>query len=110
MEGDASFGRWLQRRRKALDLTQDALAARVGCAVTTIRKIEADTRRPSRQIAEILAEVLSIAPGERAAFLKTARADLAVDRLSEPTSALGPTAEHTMVRPLPTGTVTFLFT
>src|SRR5262245_15041281 len=56
MESDTSFGLWLRRRRKALDLTQDALAARVGCSVATIRKIEADERRPSHQIAEILAQ------------------------------------------------------
>ena len=51
-----SFGVWVRRRRKALDLTQDALARRVGCALSMIRKIEADERRPSRQIAELLAE------------------------------------------------------
>jgi transcriptional regulator with XRE-family HTH domain len=44
MDGSASFGYWVRRRRKALDLTQDALARQVGCAETTIRKIEADSR------------------------------------------------------------------
>jgi transcriptional regulator with XRE-family HTH domain len=34
------FGRWLKQRRKMLDLTQEALAERVGCAVPTIRKFE----------------------------------------------------------------------
>ena len=33
MDGTASFGQWLKQRRKALDLTQEALARRVGCAV-----------------------------------------------------------------------------
>jgi hypothetical protein len=37
MDGDASFGYWVRRRHKALDLTQDALARQVGCAETTIR-------------------------------------------------------------------------
>src|SRR5215208_3118696 len=55
MEGNASFGYWIRRRRKALDLTQDELARQVGCALSTIRKIEADERRPSRQVAERLA-------------------------------------------------------
>jgi class 3 adenylate cyclase len=109
MDGDASFGRWLQRRRKALDLTQEALAARVGCSVATIRKIETDARRPSRQIAEILAEVLAIAPSERAAFLQAARAELAVDRIGARPPPLGPAA-YAGPHPLPTGTVTFLFT
>jgi predicted ATPase/class 3 adenylate cyclase len=107
---DASFGRWLRRRRKTRDLTQDALAEQVGCSVATIRKIETDERRPSRQIAELLADVLAIAPGERAAFLQAARAELAVDRLSAPPPPIGPAAAHARVRPLPSGTVTFLFT
>jgi hypothetical protein len=52
MDTIASFGYWLQRRRKALDLTQEQLAQRVGCAPGTIRKIEADERRPSEQLGE----------------------------------------------------------
>jgi len=31
MDQLVSFGHWVKRRRKALDLTQDALAQRVGC-------------------------------------------------------------------------------
>jgi WD40 repeat protein/transcriptional regulator with XRE-family HTH domain len=81
MEQRASFGYWLRRRRKALDLTQEVLAQQVGCAVATIRKIEADERRPSRVLAERLAEYLSIPPDQCAAFLKAARAELAADRL-----------------------------
>jgi DNA-binding XRE family transcriptional regulator len=42
MDDHASFGYWVRRRRKALDLTQDALAQQVGCSVMTIRKIEGD--------------------------------------------------------------------
>ena len=33
-----SFGYWLRRRRKALDLTQEALAQRVCCSGFTIQK------------------------------------------------------------------------
>ena len=49
MDEIASFGEWLRRRRKALDLTQAALADRAGCVPGTIKSIEADTRRSSRQ-------------------------------------------------------------
>ncbi|HSH79490.1 MAG TPA: helix-turn-helix transcriptional regulator, partial [Herpetosiphonaceae bacterium] len=66
MSFDDSFGRTLKQRRKALDLTREELAGRVGCAVETIRKLETDARRPSRQIAERLAEQLQIPPAERA--------------------------------------------
>ena len=69
-----SFGYWLRRRRKALDLTQEALAQRVFCSGFTIRKIEADERRPSRRLAERLAESLAIPEEERRDFLDAARA------------------------------------
>jgi predicted ATPase/transcriptional regulator with XRE-family HTH domain len=73
MNDAASFGRWLRERRKALDLTQFDLAARVGCAEATIGRIEADERRPSRQIAELLAAALGIPPDDRPAFIQFAR-------------------------------------
>jgi len=69
-----SFGYWLRRRRKALDLTQDALAQRVFCSNFTIRKIEADERRPSRALAERLSVALAIPESEQRAFLEAARA------------------------------------
>jgi predicted ATPase/transcriptional regulator with XRE-family HTH domain len=74
MNDPVSFGRRLKLRRQLLDITRDELAVRVGCAVETIRKIEVDVRRPSRQIAERLADQLAIPPQERAAFLQHARA------------------------------------
>ena len=77
MEHDVSFGRWLQQRRKALDLTRDNLSQCVACSAATIRKIEAEERRPSREIAERLAECLAIAPDERLAFLRFARGESA---------------------------------
>ena len=40
----ASFGYWIRRQRLALDLTQAALARRVGCATVTISKLEQDQR------------------------------------------------------------------
>src|SRR5262245_32878593 len=102
----ASFGAWIQQRRKALDLTQAELAERVGCALGTIRKIETDERRPSKQFAARLAEQLQLAPDEQALFLKAARAELGVDRLAPPTQILLPTEAAAS---LPHGTVTFLF-
>jgi predicted ATPase/DNA-binding CsgD family transcriptional regulator/transcriptional regulator with XRE-family HTH domain len=73
MTDAATVGAWLKQRRKHCDLTQDALAEQVGCAVETIRKIEQGTRRPSREIAERLATVLHLLPDERAAFVRRAR-------------------------------------
>ena len=91
-----SFGYWLRRRRKALDLTQEALAQSVACSRFAIRKIEADERRPSRRLAERLADRLAIAPQERAVFLEAARAVRPVDRLEvdrQPLDALQPAGE-----------------
>ena len=65
MERTHSFGYWLRRRRKALDLTQAELAQRASCSLELIQKIEADARRPSRQMAEKLADVLGVDPSER---------------------------------------------
>jgi predicted ATPase/DNA-binding XRE family transcriptional regulator len=78
MSDTASFGYWVRRRRKALDLTQETLARRVGCATITLQKIEADERRPSRQLAELLADGLAIPAAERADFLRAARGERSV--------------------------------
>src|SRR5947209_5634694 len=76
-----SLGEWLRARRRALDLTQEELASRVGCAVITIRKIETDERRPSREMAQRLADELDLKADERVAFVKAARQQLRVERL-----------------------------
>ncbi len=67
------FSQWLKQRRKTLDLTQPELARLVGCAVVTIQKIEEGRRRPSKQVAELLATHLGVAVAERTAFLAFAR-------------------------------------
>ena len=80
-DGTHSFGYWLRRRRKALDLTQEALAQRVSCSGFSIRKIEADERRPSRGLADRLATSLGIPEEARGKFLDAARTARNVDRL-----------------------------
>jgi len=90
-----SFGYWLRRRRKALDLTQEALAQRVSCSGFTIRKIEADERRPSRRLAERLTAALAVPEEERRDFLDAARAQHATNRLRldpTPVEAVTPAA------------------
>jgi len=69
-----SFGEWVRRRRKLLDMTQEALATRASLSASAIRKIESDGRRPSRESAELLADALEITSDERALFLRMARA------------------------------------
>ncbi len=71
---EQSFGRYVRQRRREMDLTQEELARRVGCAAITLRKIEAEDARPSVQIAERLAMALAIPLDERAEFVRRARA------------------------------------
>lgn len=84
METTNSFGYWVRRRRKALDLTQEELAQQVGCAVVSLRKIEADERRPSPQMAQRLAQCLALPPDDYARFLATALGNQATARLPLP--------------------------
>lgn len=79
-----SFGRWVKRRRRALDLTQAELARRAGCSVFALRKIESEERRPSRQLAGLLAQSLGIPPDEQPTFVRVARGELSAERLGVP--------------------------
>jgi len=108
METTASFGYWIRRQRKALDLTQQALAERVGCSVAAIKKIESDERKPSRQIAERLADVLGVPEGQRGVFVEVARGLRPVGQLLLAHEPSGSTPIR--YSPLPSGTVTFLYT
>jgi predicted ATPase/DNA-binding XRE family transcriptional regulator len=98
MEQEHSFGQQVKQRRKALDLTQEALASGVGCSIETIRKVERDVLRPSRQIAERLAEQLAVAPADRPAFVSLARA--IAPPAEAPATSDGPSALPLARRPL----------
>src|SRR5690349_18267817 len=67
-----TFGTWLRTQRKEHDLTQDALAERAGCSSDMVKKVEAGTARPSRQLAELFAAALDVAPAERPGFVQWA--------------------------------------
>jgi predicted ATPase/DNA-binding XRE family transcriptional regulator len=86
------FGEWLKRRRKALDLTQDELAKRAGCSIGALRKIEAGDRRPSKQLAGLLAKALEIPDQDQRTFIRVARGEAYLKRLEprllEPTVPL----------------------
>jgi predicted ATPase/transcriptional regulator with XRE-family HTH domain len=89
------FNEWLKRRRKALDLTQEELAKRAGCSVGALRKIESGDRRPSKQLAGLLAKALEISDEDRQAFVRVARGELNLEWLRqtalEPGEALSDT-------------------
>lgn len=76
------FGSWLRERRAELGVTREQLAARVGCSVVMLRKLEADQRKPSTELAEALAEALEIDRENHADFLQCARVSVRVGSTS----------------------------
>ncbi|MBE7556168.1 MAG: helix-turn-helix domain-containing protein [Anaerolineales bacterium] len=107
MEAEVSFGAWIVQQRKALDLTREQLARCIGCSVSALRKIERDERRPSRQLAELLANCLQVSLDEQATFLQVARGHMRVERLANlaPATATDWKTGHNLpqrVLPLPT--------
>ena len=73
MQETISFGSWLRQKRRSLDLTQKAFANQVGCAEITVRRIEADEYKPSKELAFTLFEKLGIPEAERPQWVLFAR-------------------------------------
>src|SRR5512144_2491785 len=105
MESPSTFGEWLRQSRNELRLTREQFASRVGCSVSALRKIEDGERRPSGQIAELMANGLNLPPAERSTFVKVARGEWSPDRLppvSKPLASQGvPSASTTPQTNLP---------
>ncbi len=68
-----TFGTWLKRRRRSLDLTQQELGQHAGCSAATVKKIESDDLKPSKQLAELMANVLKVPTHQRQLFIQFAR-------------------------------------
>jgi predicted ATPase/DNA-binding XRE family transcriptional regulator len=73
MQESISFGTWLRQKRRALDLTQKAFADQIGCAEITVRRMEADEYKPSKELALVLFEKLGISEPERMQWISFAR-------------------------------------
>jgi predicted ATPase/transcriptional regulator with XRE-family HTH domain len=100
-----SFGEWVKRRRKSLDLTQKELAERVGCSIAALQKIERDERRPSRQMAGRIIDFLEVSPEQHSILLKIARGERAMETLPskpEPVPAIPSAGSAPMRLPVPT--------
>lgn len=100
MTQHASFGQWIKQRRKALDLTQNELAEQIGCAAETIRKLEADARRPSKEIAERLADALIAEPDARQRLIQVARGRAPDTALPSPVAPARDAPRHNLPMPL----------
>src|SRR4029079_18034733 len=60
MQDDMIFGQRVRQNRRELDLTQEDFAQRVGIATETVSKIERGERRPSKHVAERMAQGLRL--------------------------------------------------
>ncbi len=67
------FSYWLKEQRRVSSLTQKELADLIGCSTITVVKLEAGERRPSKQVAKLLAEHLGVGPDEYSRFVAFAR-------------------------------------
>ncbi len=76
-ETETTFGAWLRHQRRHLDLTQTELASRIGYSVVTIRKVERDELRPSKELAEQLAQFLAATPEQQTGIVAFARTGVA---------------------------------
>jgi predicted ATPase/transcriptional regulator with XRE-family HTH domain len=76
VEQHVSFGEWLRRRRAEFGLTQAELARELGCAPITLRKVEAEERRPSPELAQRMVEILRVPAEQRDAFMRFARGEV----------------------------------
>ncbi len=54
MDETTSFGAWLRRRRKLLDLTQDELARRVGCTRNSLNSLADQSFDPLKRLTFML--------------------------------------------------------
>jgi predicted ATPase/transcriptional regulator with XRE-family HTH domain len=88
MEFPATFGEWLRQSRNELRLTREEFAGRIGCSVSALRKIEDGERRPSALIAELMANCLNYPIADRSTFVRVARGELTVNRLSSSSKLL----------------------
>jgi predicted ATPase/DNA-binding XRE family transcriptional regulator len=73
MQEEISFGNWLRKQRRALDLTRQVFADQVGCAEVTLRRIEAGTLKPSKELTQSILEKLGIPKTEWSLWISFAR-------------------------------------
>lgn len=69
----AKFASWLRQRRLAQTLILAKLAEQGGCSISALKKLAADSRRPSRRLAEQLIDALDVPAHERTSMLQALR-------------------------------------
>ncbi|MFZ1400804.1 MAG: helix-turn-helix domain-containing protein [Candidatus Promineifilaceae bacterium] len=108
MNSTYSFGEWLKQRRTQLRLTQREVATAVFCSPAMIKKIEADERHPSIELAQALATTLKIPVEQHEIFVECARGERPLDHLQAPPQSPIPQAPEAKRPHLPTPATPFL--
>lgn len=67
------FGQWLRQYRRERKLTRKSLAAALCCSIELVAKWETGERRPTKEMAELLAQALDIPDSRHAQFVQFAR-------------------------------------
>ncbi len=98
-----TFGRWLKQTRQQRGIGSTQFAELIGCSTITLLKIEAGERRPSRQIAALIAEQLHTPADEMEAFVAFARRSPTLATRASEIAAHAPwRAAHSGLANLPT--------
>jgi len=79
-----SFGKWVKAQRNAIGVCQADLARKVYCAEITLRKIEADKRRPSPELALLIMRQLGVPPQQEPLLLELARTSIPTGYFARP--------------------------
>ena len=79
-----SPGDWIKRRRKELDLSQEALGKLAACTVFSVRRIEYGDLKPSRELALTLAKALTIPPHLHETFVGFVRGTIRQFAITKP--------------------------
>lgn len=104
-----SFGEWVKQRRTQLRLTQREVATAIFCSIAMIKKIEADERQPSVELAQALAATLQIPPEQQPIFVEIARGERPLDHLSlSPAPPVTSSPAHLVSVSLPTPNTPFV--
>jgi predicted ATPase/transcriptional regulator with XRE-family HTH domain len=86
-QSQPNFGVWLRQRRTELGVTRAELAERVGFSFDLLRKLESGLRRPSGQIANLIADYFHVPADEREAFVTFARSGRTLVTTAAPSSS-----------------------
>ena len=100
MQG-TTFGQWLRHQRDQRGLTREVLAQQIGYSAALLRKLETGERRPSRQVAQRLAQAFTVDTAMWSSFVQAARYGMAPHTENATTADISHPSEHGQTENLP---------